>query len=139
MRRHRYSRPNPLSDTTILLLLGGSVLAIGAIVLYSSPAQASNAWPASQFTLSPTQEAQSPGGQAQVGEFVILNDSTTGQSIIVQVTSTDGVSAAGTVAYAPTLASESTGDSVMFNLVDVVAVGTSISQLQSQTGIWQSL
>jgi len=121
----RRGRKNPIQDN--LLLIGVGVVALLAVgyAVWSQSSASSSSWPASQFT------GGTPGNLPTVGGYVTLTDATSGATILVQVTSVSMTGATGTVYYAPPSAPESVGDTVAFNLYNVVASAGSASLLQA--------
>lgn len=134
LRRYRHYQPvgtrsNPIGDNLVLVGVGVVALLAVVVAFYSSTAQAStgNVWPASQFS-----NGVGTGAGATVGEYVLLTDNATGRNIIVQVTavSSDGTSGMGTVYYAPASASQANGDTVNFNIANVISSNSSSAILQ---------
>jgi hypothetical protein len=113
----QYRRKNPIDDRTLLLVGVGVVgaLALG-YAIWANPAEGAEpqTWPTSQFAQSPNNVAVSPG------QYVLLLDAGTNQTLIAEVQSIAGQTGTGIVVYAPTAAPESRGDTVNFLLSSVV-------------------
>jgi hypothetical protein len=146
----RYSRRNQtvvVADdgvTTGDLLVGGLLLAgtigiialvvsstnVGAVAASTLGVQAN--WPLSQF--QPGNYQVQPSGYASgvvPGVYVVLNDATTGYTIIVLVTGSNGTNAVGQVVATTPGASENVGDTANFYVADVLAGATSLAQAQN--------
>jgi uncharacterized membrane protein len=155
--RRRYSRRNQavvVADDGVStgdLVVGGLLIAgtigiialvvsttnVGAVAASSLGIQAN--WPVSQFTPGNYQVQSSqyaPGVAA--GTYVVLNDATTGYTVIVQVTGSNGTSAIGTVVATTPGASENVGDTANFYVADVLAGASSLAQAQNLQAQLQS-
>lgn len=150
-RARRYSRRNQAvvvtdgSDvSTADLVVGGLIIAgiIGVVCLVASTsnvvASAASSlgiqanWPLSQFQPG-SYQVQGPQYAVSVtaGTYVVLNDATTGYTIIVLVTGSNGTNAVGQVVATTPGASENVGDTANFYVADVLAGANSLAQAQN--------
>ena len=148
--RKRYSRRNQavvVADDGVStgdLVVGGLLLAgtIGIIVLIASTTNVGAVaastlgiqanWPVSQFQPG-NYQVQQAGYSSGVtaGTYVVLNDVSTGYTIIVLVTGSNGTNAIGQVVATTPGASENVGDIANFYVADVLAGANSLAQAQN--------
>jgi hypothetical protein len=122
----RYQRKNPIDDRTLLLI---GVAVVGALALgyaiWANPAEGAEptTWPTTQFAPSQNNVAVSQG------QYVLLLDAGSDQTIIAEVQSIAGQVGTGIVVFAPSAAPESRGDIVNFLLSSVIQSSTLAAEL----------